>query len=151
MDDLAMLLAIEAIKSLKARYFRCVDTRNWAGLRDVFTDDAIIEIPENFDEPFAPGPFVKVVEVALAKAISVHHGHMPEIEILSDDHARGIWAMNDHLIFPPGEKGLTGAAEIVGAGHYHETYRRSGLDWRIASLRLTRLWLQSLGSIRSVV
>ena len=151
MDDLAMLMAIEAIKSLKARYFRCVDTKNWEGLRKIFTDDAVIGIPENFAEPFAPGPFVEMVAAALARAISVHHGHMPEIEILSDDDARGIWAMDDHLTFPPGEQGLTGAAEIVGAGHYHETYRRCGSDWRIASLHLTRIRLQSLGSMRSVV
>ena len=150
MDDVSKLLSIEAIRSLKARYFRFVDTKDWKGLRSVFTDDAKIEIPENFDRPFAPDPFVEMVEAALANAISVHHGHMPEIEILSETEAQGIWAMNDHLTFPPGDAGLTGAAEIVGSGHYHESYRREGNDWRIATLRLTRIRLQSLGSPRSV-
>ena len=35
------LEAIELIKQLKARYFRFLDTANWEGLQQVFTDDAI--------------------------------------------------------------------------------------------------------------
>ena len=151
MDDLARLVATEAIKALKARYFRFVDTKDWNGLRAVFTDDAVIEIPENFEQSFEVGPFVDMVEAALANAISVHHGHMPEIEILSEDHARGIWAMNDMLAFAPGDAGLTGASRIIGSGHYHESYRRIGTEWHIATLRLTRIHLQSTGSVRTVV
>ena len=29
------LLAIEEIRQLKARYFRCIDTRDWAGFRSL--------------------------------------------------------------------------------------------------------------------
>ena len=35
------LLAIEEIKQLKARYFRFLDTKDWAGLTTVFTPDAV--------------------------------------------------------------------------------------------------------------
>jgi len=30
---------IEAIKQLKARYFRTMDTKDWKAMRQVFTDD----------------------------------------------------------------------------------------------------------------
>tara|TARA_B110001454_G_scaffold205169_1_gene214537 strand:+ start:2093 stop:2548 length:456 start_codon:yes stop_codon:yes gene_type:complete len=150
MDNVARLTAIEAIKSLKGKYFRCLDTKDWHGFQSVFTADAIIEIPENFDTPFALEPFVAMVKTALANAVSIHHGHMPELDILSETDARGIWAMNDQLFFPPGDAGLTGAAEIVGAGHYHESYRCGGGEWRIAKLRLTRIYLQSRGNSRTV-
>jgi hypothetical protein len=30
---------IEAIEQLEARYFRTLDTKDWSGLRDGFTDD----------------------------------------------------------------------------------------------------------------
>ena len=30
---------IEAIKQLKARYCRTMDTKDWPGMRQVFTDD----------------------------------------------------------------------------------------------------------------
>lgn len=143
MDDVAKLLAIEAIKTLKARYFRYVDTKNWEGLRSVFAPEAKIEFPENFDEPFAPDPFVDMVAKSLASATSVHHGHMPEIEILSEDTAKGIWALYDILTFPEGDAGLAGVRQIEGQGHYHETYRRIGGEWLIDTLRLTRLRLVS--------
>jgi hypothetical protein len=34
-----------------------------------------------------------------------------------------------------------GWKSILGRGHYHETYRREGGAWRIATLTLTRLRL----------
>src|SRR3984885_7915305 len=37
MDD------IEAIKQLKARYCRTMDTKDWAGMRRVFTDDVTMD------------------------------------------------------------------------------------------------------------
>jgi hypothetical protein len=36
MDD------IEAIRQLKARYFRMLDTKDWAAMRQVFADDAVM-------------------------------------------------------------------------------------------------------------
>jgi hypothetical protein len=39
----------------------------------------------------------------------------------------------------------TGWKSIVGRGHYHETYRREGGEWRIATLTLTRLTSTSPG------
>ena len=40
MDD------IEAIRQLKARYFRTMDTKDWDGMRQVFTDDVVIDTSE---------------------------------------------------------------------------------------------------------
>jgi len=40
MDD------IEAIRRLKARYFRTMDTKDWVGMRQVFTDDVVIDTSE---------------------------------------------------------------------------------------------------------
>ena len=36
MDD------VEAIKRLKARYFRTMDTKDWDGMRQVFTDPPMV-------------------------------------------------------------------------------------------------------------
>ena len=40
MTDIECLLAIEEIKNLKARYFRCMDTKGWTGFQAVFAADA---------------------------------------------------------------------------------------------------------------
>jgi hypothetical protein len=38
MDDTATLREIEAIKQLKARYCRLLDTKDWQGWRSLFAD-----------------------------------------------------------------------------------------------------------------
>ena len=127
--------AIAAIKQLKARYFRLMDTKQWAAYRQLFTDDMVFY----FESARAPAAtsgdeFVAHVRGRLATAVSVHQGHMPEIELTSADSARGVWAMFD-WVDDPGQH-----RAFQGYGHYHEEYRR-GDDgqWRISQLRLTRL------------
>jgi hypothetical protein len=34
---------IEAIKRLKARYFRTMDTKDWPAMRQVFCDDVVMD------------------------------------------------------------------------------------------------------------
>lgn len=45
-DDAATLLAVEAIKRLKARYCRYLDTKDWAAWRALFTDDFVSDTSE---------------------------------------------------------------------------------------------------------
>ena len=127
---------IEQIHQLKARYFRMMDTKDWDGLREVFTADAVIDTTED------SGTIIEGVDEYLPFLISqigdvvtAHHGHMPEITFVDDDNATGIWAMEDELWWPEGSP----IRHLHGYGHYHETYVRSEDRWRIASLRLTRL------------
>jgi hypothetical protein len=127
--------AIEAIKQLKARYFRLMDTKQWAAYRQLFTDDMVFYF-ESEDAPAATSgdEFVAHVRSRLATAISVHQGHTPEIELTSADSARGIWAMSDWVDDPDQHRAFQ------GSGHYHEEYRRGGDgEWRISRLRLSRL------------
>jgi hypothetical protein len=37
---------LEAIRRLKARYFRTMDTKDWVGMRQVFTDDVVVDTSE---------------------------------------------------------------------------------------------------------
>lgn len=137
-DDLA---AIEAIKQLKARYFRCMDLRDWSGYGATFLPDGVLEV-ESIRKTGDDGTaisrreegrdaIVAWVSGVLDGATTIHHGHMPEISILSPDSATGIWAMEDRVIWP--ERALH------GWGHYHERYRLVDGRWYIAASRLTRL------------
>ena len=56
-------------------------------------------------------------EQTLADAVTVHHGHMPEITLTSSTTASGIWALHDEIVWPDGTR-------MRGDGHYHETYER---------------------------
>jgi uncharacterized protein (TIGR02246 family) len=124
---------IEAIKQLKARYFRTMDTKDWAGMRRVFFDDVVLDtsaaggsVVTGADE------FMTFLQEVLSGAVTVHQGHMPEIEITSPMTATGIWALNDIVIWPDGTR-------LTGYGHYHETYEKVGEEWKIRSSKLTRL------------
>lgn len=48
MDAAAQLLTIEKLKQLKSRYFRFLDTKDWAGLATIFCDDATIDARASF-------------------------------------------------------------------------------------------------------
>ena len=68
---------------------------------------------------------------------TVHHGHMPEIELTGPDTARGTWAMFDYVEWPRPESGER--VGLTGYGHYLEEYVREDGEWRIARTHLARL------------
>lgn len=138
------LLAIQEIKRLKSRYFYCLDHKDWARWKaEVFTADASLDVPEALDEPIIGiDEIIRWTSLNAAGQVSTHHGHMPEIEILSSSTARGVWAMEDILRLPEGQPAPGGYTYLHGFGHYHETYVRGPAGWRIASVRLTRLHVE---------
>lgn len=133
MDDM------EAIKQLKARYFRTMDTKDWETMRQVFTDDVLMDTTDSGgDIVEGADRFLAFLREALDAVVTVHHGHTPEIELTSASSATGIWAMEDMLRWPDGR-------ELHGYGHYHETYEKGDGVWRIKSSTLTRLRMDFTG------
>jgi uncharacterized protein (TIGR02246 family) len=127
MDD------FEAIRQLKARYFRTMDTKDWEGMRRVFTDDVVVDTSAAGGNVVSGADkFIAFLEETLRGAVTVHQGHMPEIDLTSPTTATGIWALNDLVIWPNGTR-------LSGYGHYHETYEKVGEEWQIKSSTLTRL------------
>jgi uncharacterized protein (TIGR02246 family) len=141
-DALQQLLDVEAIKQLKARYFRSIDRKEWDAFGDVFTQDAVLEVPEVDMVTTGRDAIVAFVSGALEGARTVHHGHMPEIEVTADNTARGIWAMFDLVEWPPSDDGVR--VGITGYGHYVEEYEREDGTWRISHTRLDRLRVDPL-------
>ena len=124
---------IEAIKQLKARYFRTMDTKDWAAMRDVFTADVVMDTTSSGGGIVSGADaFVEFLREAIGDVVTVHHGHMPEIEVTSSTTATGIWAMEDMLRWPDG-------SALHGYGHYHERYVKVDGEWRISSSTLTRV------------
>ena len=126
------LAEIEAIKQLKARYFRLLDTKQWDVWREVFSDDFSAEVhgPHPVIHFASPDEMVATNRKVLAEAPTVHHGHTPEIELTGPDTAKGTWAMMDRVELGAG---------FQGYGHYHEEYRKRDGRWRISRMTLTRL------------
>ena len=141
---LRRLIDIEEIKQLKARYFRALDTRDWDLFGQVFAREAILEVPEADVTQNGRDAIVTFVSGALVGARTVHHGHMPEIELTGADSARGTWAMFDYVEWPATPSG--DRIGLQGYGHYREEYVREGDQWRISRSRLVRLRIDALSA-----
>ncbi|HEY2715056.1 MAG TPA: nuclear transport factor 2 family protein [Solirubrobacterales bacterium] len=140
-NQIQQLIEIEAVKQLKARYFRLLDTKQWEELRAIFTDDATFAFGEDPNDTETVDAVVARWQRTLSSAKTVHHGHTPEIELLGPDRAHGVWAMLDYVEWPE-EDGVRRGVE--GHGHYHEDYVKADGEWRIAKLVLTRLRVNGL-------
>jgi len=140
---LRQLADLEDIKRLKARYFRALDRKEWDAFGSVFARDAVLEVPEANMVERGRDAIVASVSAAVAGTRTVHHGHMPEIEITGPDTARGIWAMFDYVEWPPSETG--DRRGLQGYGHYLEEYVREDGEWRIGRLHLARLRVDPFG------
>lgn len=135
------LLAIEDIKQLKARYFRCVDQKDWECWRNVFSPDFVYQRPSGAIRG-GDGMIEFIKMVGLSDRVkTVHHGHMPEIEILSPTTARGIWAANYLHHYPLGQPYETTGKEVAAPGkgnetftYYYETYVKIDGKWFIQTM-----------------
>ena len=118
MDD------VEAIKQLKARYFRLMDTKDWDGMREVFADDVYIDTTDSGGRVVeGADDFMAGLREILADVVTVHHGHMPEIELTSATTATGVSGVDVDVV---GEH-LAHAVPVLGV-HQPEVARLQLLD-----------------------
>lgn len=146
MDGTVAPLEIEAIKQLKARYCRYLDTKDWTSWRGIFTDDFVSDTEDSGGKIIrGADEFVAYIRKTLGKPSqpTVHQVHAPEIELTSATTARGVWALEDVVRLAPG-------LNLNGYGHYHETYEKIDGQWRIKTSRLTRLRVDIFNPLVSV-
>jgi hypothetical protein len=151
MDRLTVLESIEEIKRLKSKYFYYLDHKNFDGWRnEVLCTDAVMWTPFESVEASQGGkelqPLVGVemiistLKSVLADVVTVHQGHMPDIQITSPTTATGVWALEDILLLAGSMKVNGECLRMHGYGNYHETYVRESRGWRIKTMLLTRIF-----------
>jgi bile-acid 7alpha-dehydratase len=124
---------IEAIKQLKARYWRCVDRKLWDELAEVFAEDAAADY----------GPKSKLAGrqaiVAFLKGslgadtvITNHIGQRPEIEITGEATARGTWWLSDYIVMQPNIRRR-------GYAYYEDEYVKKDGRWQKSRTRLVNM------------
>jgi bile-acid 7alpha-dehydratase len=117
---------IEAIKRLKYRYFRCLDSKLWDDLAQCFTEDATTSYSGGKYTYQGRDAIMKFLSEGLGSTmISMHHGHHPEIEITGKTTARGIWALHDYVIV------TQSSVSLRGASFYHDEYVKVRGEWKI--------------------
>ncbi|MEI2821328.1 MAG: nuclear transport factor 2 family protein [Marmoricola sp.] len=115
---------LDAIKALKYRYTRCLDSKLWDDFADCLTPDATGDYDGLvFDNRAA---LVDYMRTNMGPTlISMHQVHHPEITI-DGDTATGTWYLFDKVLVPDFDFALEGAA------FYSDRYVRTAEGWKIA-------------------
>ncbi len=134
---------IENIRTLKARYCRFMDTKQWEAFSQLLSEEVVLEFYDTAGalqlKVEGREEVMRQVPAYLKSAQSVHLVQHHEIELLTPTTARGIWAVEDIITFF--DPVHSPSAVIHGFGYYHEHYEKSAGQWRITGYRLERLKL----------
>ncbi|MBP8926060.1 MAG: nuclear transport factor 2 family protein [Pseudomonadales bacterium] len=135
--DIQMLMDIEAIRQLKHAYFRCVDTANFTELAELFHDEVTVHFIGGTYEWKLNGKaeyLAAVTQAFNAQAIGHHNGHHPEIQILSETEATGIWYLADNMWQ------LSSNHFTTGTAIYWDRYRKVDGRWLMIDTRYRRIY-----------
>ena len=134
-EQLQWLVDRAAISDLQAEYGRCLDDKEFQAWQDLFTEDAVLHMPdESIRQPGVCGrgaPRARLLPADAALA-----GAKLYIEI-DGDTARGrryLAAAHVHDAEPVKRHADLG-------GWYHHEYRRTGEGWKFTQIRATFIWL----------
>ena len=127
------------IRKLKSQYFLCLDSKQWDCFRSVFASGfrlRIFEPGENEPRFEITGidNMVTATRESVDESTTIHHGHEPLIEILSENEARGTWPAQGIMRRKVNDRFVTRHAFNL----YHETYKKENGDWKISSTDLIR-------------
>ena len=70
----------------------------------------------------------------------MHHAHTPEIDILDESSAQGLWYLEDFVISALPSDGASDGTVLDGTGIYLDVYRKSGGAWQIAETGCDRIF-----------
>ncbi|MFT5695006.1 MAG: hypothetical protein ACI9QQ_000981 [Myxococcota bacterium] len=142
MDATAQLVAIEAIKQLKARYQRAVDTKDWELMRSVLAPDAKSVYSDGKYSFEGRDAIVEFLSDGLSNPAiqSMHHAHTPEIEITSETTATGVWYLEDFVLTTLPSDGAPNGTVMHGTGIYSDEYAKIDGHWLIANTGYERIF-----------
>ena len=130
---------IELIKRLKGRYFRSIDTCDIDALREMFTPDAsVCYVGGSYRwEANSRDEILAGLKASFhSKFASIHNGHSPEIDVLTDTTADGIWYLSDWSL------DLNTKLATHGASIYRDKYVKVDGTWKIKRATYTRVYEQ---------
>jgi hypothetical protein len=127
----------EAIKQVKYRYLRALDTKHWDDFADTLTEDVTGDYGSSVGQELHftnRTDLVGYMRSALGPGIITEHRVThPEITV-SGDKASGAWYLQDRVI----------VAEfnfmLIGAAFYRDQYRRTTDGWKISSTGYDRTY-----------
>jgi hypothetical protein len=136
-DHAADMTDIEAIKQVKYRYLRAMDTKHWDEFADTMTEDIVGDYGSSLGKTLHFDNRTDLVEYLSSAmgpgVVTEHRVTHPEITV-DGDTASAIWYLQDRVI----------VAEynfmLIGAAFYRDTYRRTSDGWRLSRTAYDRTY-----------
>ncbi|GFG63638.1 hypothetical protein MKUB_11280 [Mycobacterium kubicae] len=128
---------VEAIKQVKYRYLRALDTKHWDDFAETLTEDVRGDYGPSLGNELhftTRTDLVDYMRNSLGPAIITEHRVThPEITVTGDT-ATGNWYLQDRVI----------AADfdfmLIGAAFYRDEYRRTDQGWKISATGYDRTY-----------
>ena len=137
MSGMADADAIEAIKRVKYRYLRALDTKHWDDFADTLTEDIVGDYGSSRGKEHHFTTRTELVEYMRtsmpAGVITEHRVTHPEITV-DGEVAEATWYLQDRVIVP--EYNFM----LFGAGFYHDRYRKTPDGWKICATGYDRTY-----------
>lgn len=131
--ELTKLKDAEAIKKLKGKYLRCLDSKLWDVIGECFCEDVTTSYSDGKLSFTGRDEVVDFFRRCMPpEHITLHQCHTPEIDFQSDTAATAIWYLGDNLILLDRNMGICGGA------FYTETYEKVSGEWKIKSIGYKR-------------
>lgn len=144
MDAVETLVEIEAIKQLKARYQRAVDTKDWELMASVLAPDARSVYSDGKHAYEGREAIVEFLSDAKGlgntEIVSMHHAHTPEIELTSDTTAKGKWYLEDFVISALPSDWAPHGTVMHGTGIYIDDYVKIDGTWYLKETGYERIF-----------
>ncbi|HLW17745.1 MAG TPA: nuclear transport factor 2 family protein [Actinomycetota bacterium] len=130
------LIEIEAIKRLKYRYARLLDTKDFDSLSDLFVEDATASYSGGQLSYEGRDAIIGFLRAALGSTtmLTSHLVGQPEIELTGPNSAEGTWALQDMVIVA--DQGI----EIRGTAFYEDRYVKVGGAWKFRHTGYRRVY-----------
>lgn len=135
--DVQRLMDMEAIRQTKHAYFRCLDTANFAELETLLHEDIDVHFVGGTYEWKMKGRAELIGALRSSfhgGAVGQHNGHHPEIQMLSEREATGIWYLEDKM-WVIDARFYTGGTAV-----YWDRYLKENRRWVIRQTRYERIY-----------
>ncbi len=129
----------EAIKKLKAKYFRCLDNKSWDELAECFAEDATTAYTDGQYRLKGKDQIMEFLKAGLGRFtfFGFHQAHHPEIEVLTEAIAKGVWSAHYYMIDTDNDKNLHCGA------FYQDEFAKIEGKWKIQHIGYTQIFQES--------
>jgi len=126
----------DAIKRLKYKYVRCVDSKLWDELAQCFIQEATTTYGERYSHTGLEAIMDFLRKHNPPEVITMHQVHQPEIDLTGTDTAKATWALEDYVI------SLKGDWSHRGTAFYYDEYVKVDGEWKTKHTGYKRVFLE---------